>query len=343
MKAGRIVAGALTLLVLLAFAHRATAVPTQLIASLDIQVGNFPLISLVRGVTADVSLTEGGKVAMRFAPGAFVGILSLPLTDPANFPIGGFHVMLANEEGTLFETPSRGLAGRLPLAGTVSACLFGACNVAVANVDVPFTEAGTRGVGIGGSPFVRGDFVNLTVAGAPWSTDGATLPSPRGPVGAPSGFAHGPLSAGAASAAATGGRIRVSTPIVVQTNIGAFPVLPTHALFDFFAGPIADTDGDGILDLRDNCSEVPNPDQRDYDRSGIGDACNEAVDPDGDEIEDWKDNCDLVANVLQADTDQSGIGDACNDAMDPDGDDWENGRDNCPDVANPGQDRKSVV
>lgn len=334
---GRIVSRSLALFALVACAHRATAVPTQLTASLDIQVGSFPLISIVRGVTADVSLTVGGQVAMHFAPGAFVGILSLPVTDPAHFPIQGFHVMLANEEGTLFETPTGGLAGRLPLAGTVSACLFGACNIAVANVDVPFTEAGTRGVGIGGASIARGGFVAVTVAGAPWSTEGATLPSPRGPVGAPNGFAHGPLSSGAASAAATGGRIRVSTPIVVQTNIGAFPVLPTYALFDFFSGPIVDTDGDGILDVRDNCPEVPNIDQRDYDRSGVGDACNTAADPDGDEIENWKDNCDLVANVLQWDTDQSGIGDACNDAVDPDGDDWENDRDNCPGVSNPGQ------
>jgi len=34
-----------------------------------------------------------------------------------------------------------------------------------------------------------------------------------------------------------------------------------------------DSDGDGIVDARDNCPAVPNPGQQDFDRDGIGDAC----------------------------------------------------------------------
>lgn len=37
--------------------------------------------------------------------------------------------------------------------------------------------------------------------------------------------------------------------------------------------PPPDRDGDGVPDARDNCPEVPNPDQRDIDRDGIGTAC----------------------------------------------------------------------
>lgn len=60
-----------------------------------------------------------------------------------------------------------------------------------------------------------------------------------------------------------------------------------------------DTDGDGLLDVNDNCRTVPNPDQRDGDEDGPGDVC---------------DNCQLP-NPSQADRDGNGIGDACDDLL----------------------------
>jgi hypothetical protein len=60
---------------------------------------------------------------------------------------------------------------------------------------------------------------------------------------------------------------------------------------------VLDTDGDGTIDLDDNCRSVANPDQHDEDHDGVGDAC---------------DNCPLVENNAQADMgDHDGIGDAC--------------------------------
>ena len=111
-----------------------------------------------------------------------------------------------------------------------------------------------------------------------------------------------------------------------------------------------DRDGDGIIDLEDNCPDVSNPAQRDIDgdtfgdlcdncqsRSnanqvdsngdGIGNACDEELydagqDSDRDGTPDVLDNCVMQPNPDQADQDGDGVGDEC---------------DNCKKVANPGQ------
>ena len=58
----------------------------------------------------------------------------------------------------------------------------------------------------------------------------------------------------------------------------------------------ADSDGDGLLLLADNCPAVPNPDQSDADHDGVGNSC---------------DNCLLLFNPDQLDSDSDGRGDAC--------------------------------
>jgi len=47
------------------------------------------------------------------------------------------------------------------------------------------------------------------------------------------------------------------------------------------AGSVGDSDADGVLDFRDNCPYYANPDQRDTDGDGRGDAC-ECTDQNGD-------------------------------------------------------------
>ncbi len=68
-----------------------------------------------------------------------------------------------------------------------------------------------------------------------------------------------------------------------------------------------DSDGDGAGDPQfsqacpaDNCPLVPNPDQKDTDGDGIGDAC---------------DNCPTVKNPGQSDSNADGSGDACQPAL----------------------------
>ena len=55
-----------------------------------------------------------------------------------------------------------------------------------------------------------------------------------------------------------------------------------------------DTDGDGIIDVDDNCPSVSNSDQTDTDGDGQGDACD--PDDDNDGVLDGDDNCPLVSN-----------------------------------------------
>ena len=91
-----------------------------------------------------------------------------------------------------------------------------------------------------------------------------------------------------------------------------------------------DGDGDGILDVEDNCPLLANPEQADQDGDGLGDLCDKDVD--GDSIPDAVDNCPSETNPQQGDVDGDGVGDACDGDIDGDGHD--NEADNCPLVAN---------
>jgi hypothetical protein len=50
-----------------------------------------------------------------------------------------------------------------------------------------------------------------------------------------------------------------------------------------------DADGDGVIQERDNCPDVPNPDQSNMDRDALGDACD--PDADGDGVPNAEDKC----------------------------------------------------
>ena len=79
---------------------------------------------------------------------------------------------------------------------------------------------------------------------------------------------------------------------------------------------VLDADGDGVPDAIDNCPQMANADQADFDGDGSGDVCDppttgESNDTDGDGIEDAMDNCPQTANPDQTDSDGDGLGDVC--------------------------------
>ncbi|MCC7535167.1 MAG: M4 family metallopeptidase [Deltaproteobacteria bacterium] len=96
-----------------------------------------------------------------------------------------------------------------------------------------------------------------------------------------------------------------------------------------------DDDGDGVLDVDDNCVGLESLNQSDEDGDGLGDPCD--GDDDGDGVLDGVDNCPHEKNADQKDLNDDDIGDAC---QDPDGDGVPSWKDNCPDDENPGQENQ---
>ncbi|MBI2439430.1 MAG: thrombospondin type 3 repeat-containing protein [Candidatus Moranbacteria bacterium] len=71
---------------------------------------------------------------------------------------------------------------------------------------------------------------------------------------------------------------------------------------------VADSDTDGVPDTFDNCISMANIDQKDINKNGRGDVCDD-FDEDG--IVNTKDNCPDNPNRDQQDVDADGIGDTC--------------------------------
>lgn len=65
--------------------------------------------------------------------------------------------------------------------------------------------------------------------------------------------------------------------------------------------------GDSVGDVCDNCPEVQNPHQEDFDEDEVGDAC---------------DNCPINPNTDQADSDEDGVGNVCDNCVIPNEAEW---------------------
>jgi len=91
--------------------------------------------------------------------------------------------------------------------------------------------------------------------------------------------------------------------LTVVLLVGAFVAVSQNHAYAF-----DDSDGDGISNPLDNCPSVANPDQKDSNGDGIGDACGGK---DNDGILDALDNCPSVYNPDQKNSYGGPAGDAC--------------------------------
>jgi hypothetical protein len=209
-------------LVALGLGAQAQAAALPFSGSLALQVATLNPAAVTGAGIATVNSSEGGGHidSLAFDANVFsVSGIVVPVTDPAAAPIKGVQATLMNAAAAFTGGGAGALGGTMAINGVAKVCLFAACATPPpANVSVPLSV-----VGVGGSKSVS-FFVNVTVTGNPWTTGVAAVGT-----ASVAGFAHGPAS-GTSSTAAPSGVIRLVTPVLVSTNIGASAVVPTFGI-----------------------------------------------------------------------------------------------------------------
>jgi hypothetical protein len=254
----------------------AVAIELPFVGNLSIRILSLDPIAKTAASTA-IAATDGDHIqSLALAANAFaLDQVVVPVTDPGAFPIAGLQATLANGVGTFAETGGGGFGGVMPLSGVVKVCLFGTCQSAISNIDVPVSV-----VGSGGS-VTRTGVINLTVGGAPWTTGTAAVGLTTN-----HGGRGGPLSLPSSTAAADG-QLNLVTPVFVSTNIAASSVVPVFGFLRVGFGTLTlpqcdddlDNDGDGFVDFPADtgCGSAD-----DTTETNAARVCDDGLDNDGD-------------------------------------------------------------
>jgi hypothetical protein len=230
------------ILVLLA-APRAEAGPVAVSGTLRLELAPASAVVVTIPASGVAIVNPAGAGAeltgLELPAGLASGMVSVPITDPAAFPIEGVVGTLANQAASFAAAPGGGFGGVMPLSGVLRICLFAGCDAAIANLSIPLDP-----IGAGGAATAQPtDTVSLTVVGAPWTTT-TVAPVPTFTDVTAMGFRHGP-GTGTSSAALPSASLQLVTPIRLHTNIGTVPTpgvatLTLHLVPEpAIAGPLA--------------------------------------------------------------------------------------------------------
>ncbi len=204
----------LALLAVLLLAPPAGAAPLPFTGFLELHIG-VQVAHLDLAGDADVS---PAGVAIPKSAGATTGavVAIRASVAPTAAPIVGLQFTMQNGRGSFAFDATNHLGGVMPVLGVVRVCLFLTCPSAVANVSVPLSAFGR-----GGTSTAMG-VVNVTVAGAPWTTDATETGSLLHGADTAMGFRRGP-NGGESSFAMPGGALQLVTPVFISTFIGRTP------------------------------------------------------------------------------------------------------------------------
>jgi hypothetical protein len=194
---------------------QAVALPVEW--ELTVQVGSGAARISVAGTGVAIVNGSGGLGALMSLelPAGMIATAgaAVDITDSAASPLEGILLTAANGAGNFAIGAGGHLGGVMPLPGRERVCVFANCDAAPpANIVVPLTPVGAGGFGYSVGA------INITVAGAPWTTGTATA------VGLGTtmltGYAHGPASA-TGSTAQVGGSLQLITPFTIASSIQA--------------------------------------------------------------------------------------------------------------------------
>jgi len=204
----------------------ATATLMDVEVTIGMQLGFEPLQTATITGLATVNASAGGNhlVTLKLDPmdPVVVGTIVFTNLDVA-LKVKSLQLLDAEiKGGTLFDlsgaktNPGNLTQNTMPMAGLARVCVFvpGCAEF----LDIPFTENGTRGIGLGGTvtAATASSSLSFSLINAPWQIATATLFQQTTTSGVTitvthKGYAHGPLLA-TSSTALTGGVIQLVSP-----------------------------------------------------------------------------------------------------------------------------------